>query len=93
MCSLCAGDRLDATATVPMQALIVADVPLASRMAPSGWDGTVRVWDAARGQELPTLTGRATRVFAVAFSLDGHCLASTTADGAVQIWDATPPCP
>ena len=60
-----------------------------SRVATGGWDGTVRVWEAARGQELLTLKCRTMRVFAVVFSPDGNRLASTTADGAVQIWDAT----
>ena len=63
-------------------------------MAPDGsWlatgsnDGTVRIWDAATGQERATLTGHTGRVKAVAVAPDGSWLASGSDDGTVRIWD------
>ena len=49
---------------------------------------TVRVWNAATGQEiltLPSLEGSVTRI---AYSPDGSRLAAASLDGSVKVWDA-----
>jgi WD40 repeat protein len=55
-----------------------------------GGDAAVKVWDAQTGEELLTFKGHTLRVSSVAFSPDGHWLASNAPDGKVNIWDATP---
>ena len=50
--------------------------PDGRRLASAGWDRTVKVWDAATGQEALTLTGHTEPVWSVAFSPDGRRLAS-----------------
>jgi WD40 repeat protein len=51
-------------------------------------DNTIKIWDAESGQELQTLTGRPNGVLSVAYSPDGHRIASGSGDGTVWIWDA-----
>jgi WD40 repeat protein len=48
----------------------------------------VFVWDARNGHELLALKGHRDQVTSVTFTLDGHRLASATAEGTVKIWDA-----
>ena len=57
------------------------------RLASGIWDGAVRIWDAATGQQRAILTGHGGEVAAVAVSPDGSWLASGSWDGAVRIWD------
>jgi WD40 repeat protein len=47
----------------------------------------VRLWDAATGQELLTLRGHQMFVLGIAFSPDGHRLATASWDRTAILWD------
>ena len=47
-------------------------------------------WNPLNGLEMLSLVGHHGRVVHVAFSRDGHRLATNGSDGTVRIWDATP---
>jgi len=74
--------------------------PDGQRLASASNDGTVKVWDAQSGQVTLTfeysgdrgsfVVGGRHQSHNVAFSADGHRLASVLWDGTVRIWDATP---
>jgi WD40 repeat protein len=66
----------------------VAFSPDGQRLATAGRDRTVKVWDAATGQEARTLQGHTGAVTSVAFSPDGKRLASAGQDQTVKVWDA-----
>jgi hypothetical protein len=66
----------------------VAYSPDGRRLASAGYDRTVKVWDAATGQNLLTLKGHTGEVSDVAYSPDGRRLASASRDGTVKMWDA-----
>ena len=57
-------------------------------LASAGGDKTVRLWEAATGATVRTLTGHTGCVNAVAFSPDGRLLASAGQDGTVRVWEA-----
>jgi WD40 repeat protein len=62
--------------------------PDGKRLASASWDKTVKVWDAASGQEIMTLKGHTFNVVSVAFSPNGKRLASASWDNTVNVWDA-----
>jgi WD40 repeat protein len=50
----------------------------------------IKVWDAATGRELLTLSGHTGWIMGLDFSPDGSRLASTSLDGTVKVWSLTP---
>jgi len=65
----------------------VAYSPDGRVLASSGEDQTVRLWEAATGRLIRTLTGHDQPVNAVAFSPDGKRLASGSSDRTVRLWE------
>ncbi|MGH3569861.1 MAG: WD40 repeat domain-containing protein, partial [Pseudonocardia sp.] len=65
----------------------VAWSPDGTRLATTGDDRTVRLWDSATGEHLSTLTGHTAGVSAVAWSPDGTRLATVGNDGVVIVRD------
>jgi WD40 repeat protein len=66
----------------------VAYSPDGRRIASASSDGTVKVWEAATGQEALTFRGHTGGVTGVAYSPDGRRLASAGIDNTVKVWDA-----
>jgi WD40 repeat protein len=65
----------------------VAFSPDGTRLASASRDQTVKLWDAATGQETLTLKGHSNMVLSVLFSPDGTRLASASWDTTVKMWD------
>ena len=66
----------------------VAVSPDGTWLASGSSDGTIRILDAAFGQQRTVLTGHGAPVWAVAVSPDGSWLASGSSDRTVRMWDA-----
>lgn len=49
----------------------------------------VKLWEAESGREVRTLQGHTGYVFSVAFSPDGHYLASGSVNKKVKLWEVT----
>jgi WD40 repeat protein len=62
--------------------------PGGERLATAGGDKNVKIWEAATGRELRTLTGHTFIVSSVAYSPDGRRLASASWDQTVKVWDS-----
>jgi len=57
------------------------------KLASASYDGTVRLWDIATGEELHKLVGHTDKVYTVAFSQDNKWLASGSKDTTVRLWE------
>jgi WD40 repeat protein len=62
--------------------------PDGTRLTTAGMDGTAKVFDAATGDELFTLSGHTDSIFGLAYSPDGTRLATASHDKTVKVWDA-----
>ena len=58
-------------------------------LASGSWDQSIKFWDVGTGRELEGLRNRVKRVQALAFSRDGHWLATEDSTDTVTVWDAT----
>ena len=75
--------------TMPLFVRSMAWSPDGTRLASTGDDEVVRVWDAGTGTQLHTLKGHTRSVESVAWSPDGTRLGSASKDATVRIWDST----
>src|SRR5207245_1489818 len=64
----------------------IAISPDSRRIASGSRDRTVKLWDAATGRLLRTLTGHREAVLSVTFSADGATVYSGSRDGTVKVW-------
>ena len=62
--------------------------PDGTRLASSGTDATVILWDANTGKQLMTLSGHTSTILTVVFSKQMDRLATASADGTAKLWDA-----
>jgi WD40 repeat protein len=58
-------------------------------LASASMDTTVKLWDAASGDEFTTLKGHTSAVKSVAFSPDGRMIASGSWDNTAKVWDVS----
>ncbi|MCK1386638.1 caspase family protein [Bradyrhizobium sp. 21] len=66
----------------------VAISPDGRTLASGSNDKTLKLWNAASGRELRTLSGHTFNVLAIAFSPDGTTVASASGDNTLKLWDA-----
>ncbi|MEZ4862425.1 MAG: WD40 repeat domain-containing protein [Caldilineaceae bacterium] len=69
------------------EVITLAFDPTGQTLVSGGMDGSVRIWDVARGVTRQRLTGHATAVSTVAISPDGSTLATSSFDHTLRLWD------
>lgn len=78
------------TITVPRGSRFVPDrvalSPDGKLIAGGGRDNAIKIWDAATGRELFTLTGHRKSIWDLAFSPDNKLLASASQDADIKLW-------
>ena len=62
--------------------------PDGKQIVTASGDNTVRVWDAASGEQLLVLTGHKDQVRAASFSPNGKEIASLSWDNVIKVWDS-----
>jgi WD40 repeat protein len=65
---------------------MVRAVNPAKGIVTAGLDKTARVWNAATGQLLANLEGRASQVLRAAWSPDGRHIVTASVDRTVRVW-------
>jgi WD40 repeat protein len=63
--------------------------PEGDRIATSGADRFVKIWNTADGSLIRSLEGHTHHVLGVAWRMDGKILASGSADNTIKVWDTT----
>jgi WD40 repeat protein/predicted Ser/Thr protein kinase len=78
--------RRKALCAIAAEGTSVALTPDGRRLAMTGADRNVAIWDAENGRQLFILAKQADAVTGVAFSPDGQFLATACADGTIKLW-------
>jgi WD40 repeat protein len=77
---------LDKRKGIPLTFLVLS--PDGKVLATGGFDGLVRLWDMASGDELlPPIQAHSEPVLSAAFSPDGQVLATASLDQTIKLWD------
>ena len=61
--------------------------PDGKQLSSSSYDQQIKIWDAAKGTELQSLSGHNDAVYDLAYRPDGKLLASASGDRTVKLWD------
>ena len=80
-------DGLETSADGNPLALLLS--PDGSLLATGQTNGTVQLWNTARGELVETLSGHTSGILSLAFSSDGKRLASGSKDRTIRIWSLT----
>ena len=71
-----------------MWSISAAYSPDGASIVTASGDDTAKVWEAASGAELLTLSGHEDWVISAAYSPDGASIVTASADGTAKVWEA-----